>query len=458
MNQATPSSPGTGVTQALARFIVESRFDSLPAAVRHEGRRAFTNWLGCVFGGCHMGAVDTALPLFDEFSGPREAMVIGRGKRLDIFSAAFMNSMSNAARSFNDTHLRTVAHPTASVAAALLALAERQRVSGADFLHALILGVEVQCRVGNILVTPPARSHFALSMIALVGGIGAAVAAAKLLKLDEQRTVYALGLAAAQAGGTRATHGSMGGRMLSGEAARAGLMSAMLAARGFTSSDEVLSGAKGYANAHAEGADAGVAVAGLGTRYEILDNAYKPYPCGIVVHPVIDVCLDLVREHGFLPDAIERVDLFVPESAVQLTGRKDPTDSNKAGTSIYHWAAATLIHRAAGLAQGTTECVLNPETLKLRNRVTATADPKLAPDAAGAAIHLMDGRVLKGRVDHARGSIDRPMTDDDLSDKFLGQARLIMDDGAARDILARAWGMIDASDVQAQLAPVLRID
>ena len=256
-----------GVTRALAEFVVNTRYDALPDTVRHEGRRAFVNWLGCVLGGCRTEAVGLALPLFDEVSGPREATAIGHGKRLDIFGAAFINSMSSAALSYNDTHLRTVAHPTTPVAAVLLALAERRPVSGIDLLHALILGDEVQCRVGSILTTPPACSHFALSMAALVGGIGASVAAARLLALGERRTIYAIGLAAAQAGGTRAVHGSSAGRMLSGEAARAGLMSALLAEKFFDTPDEAFAGAKGYANAHAEHADASVAIAGLGETY-----------------------------------------------------------------------------------------------------------------------------------------------------------------------------------------------
>jgi 2-methylcitrate dehydratase PrpD len=449
------TSQNDGVTRKLAQFVVKSRLEDLPRDVVHEGERAFVNWLGCVYGGCNMPPIDMALPLLDEFSGPREATVIGRDKSLDIFGAAFLNSMSNAARSYNDTHLSTVAHPTASVAAALLALAERRPVSGAEFIHALIMGVEVQCRIGLILTTEPARSHYALSMIALAGGIGAAVAVAKLLKFDEQRTIYALALAAAQAGGTRATHGSSGGRMLSGEAARAGLMSALLAERGFDTPDEVLEGPKGFANAHAEHADARAAIAGLGVDYEISNLAYKPYPCGIVVHPVIDVCLDLIREHRFSADDVDQVVLHVPESAMLLTGRKDPTDGNKAGTSIYHWAAASLLHNAAGLAQNATECVLDPRVIALRERVVASADPALAADAARADIHLRDGRILSGRVDHARGSVSRPLTDDELSEKFLGQARLALTEKVSSDLLHRAWHIMESPSVSACLSSIL---
>ena len=443
------------ITRTLARYVVQSKFAGFPEPVQAESRRAFVNWVGCALGGCRMPSLETSAGMFDAYSGPREASVIGRGIRLDIFGAAFLNSMSNASRSYNDTHLRTVSHPTASVAAAILALAESRQVTGREFLEALVLGVEVQCRIGNVLATPPARSHFALSMIALVGGVGAAVAAAKLLNLDEQRTLYAIGLALAQSGGTRATHGSMGGRMLSGEAARAGLMSAKLAERGFTAPEEVIAGSKGFAMAFAEHADPAVAVANLGKEYEILKLAYKPYPCGIVIHPIIDACLDLVRAHDFVADDVENITIEAPQSAIDLTTRRNPADGNAAGTSLFHWAAATIIHRTAGLQQASNERVRSPDVIALSERVSAVAAPELASDAARATIRLRNGKALTHEVPHARGSASRPLTDDELSEKFLGQARLHLQPDRAEQILKAAWTLIDATDVAGHLRPLL---
>ena len=452
------NSQSLDVTRLLAKFVVNGKFEDFPLAVRAESERAFVNWVGCAIGGCRMPAVETAAGLLDVYSGPREASVIGRKEKLDIFSAAFLNSMSNASRSFNDTHLRTVAHPSASVVAALLALVETHPVSGREFLEALILGNELQCRIGNILVTPPAQSQYALSMIALAGGVGASVAAAKLLKLDEQHTLYAIGLALAQSGGTRATHGSMGGRMLSGEAARAGLMSAKLAERGFTSPEEVISGSKGFAVAYAKNADPHVAIDQLGEKFEILDLAYKPYPCGIVIHPIIDACLDLVRKYNFTADEVLKVRIEAPQSAIDLTSRRNPIDGNAAGTSLFHWVAASFIDRAAGFQQASNEYVRSPHVIDLRERVEAVADPDLASDAARAEVHLRDGRIFSHEVKHARGSAARPLTNDDLSEKFLGQARLYLPYEFADDILNLSWTIQDAHDVGTHLEPLLRFN
>src|SRR3990172_3794807 len=181
------------------------------------------------------------------FNGSKEATVVGRRERLDVLNAAFINSMSSSALAFNDTHFTTVAHPTSPVAAALLALAERRPMTGRELLHALILGIEIQCRVGNILCFAPAKCQVGLSMQGLVGAIGAAVAAGKVLALDEKGMATAIGLAANQASGLREAQSTMGSHFTPGHAARCGLMAALLAARGFACSDTMIEGAKGFA-------------------------------------------------------------------------------------------------------------------------------------------------------------------------------------------------------------------
>src|SRR3954447_5567813 len=142
---------------------------------------------------------------FTEFSGRPEATLIGRGQRADILLATLVNAHSQGVNAYNDTHLAKVAHPTGPVAAPVLASSERQPVTGPEFLHALILGIEIQLRVGNILVTPPAKCPVGVSTQSILGVIGAAVASAKLLRLSEQQMVWAIGLATAQAAGHRET-------------------------------------------------------------------------------------------------------------------------------------------------------------------------------------------------------------------------------------------------------------
>lgn len=411
------------VTRELARWVVGTRFDALPEAVRHEGRRAFVNFIGCVLGGARSLSVAPLLTALREFSGPPQATLIGRGERADMLLAALVNGHAQSANSYNDTHLATVAHPTGPVAAPLLALAEREAVDGCEFLHALILGIEVQLRVGLILVTPPATVPVGVSTQSVLGVVGAAAACGRLLGLGEQQMVWALGLATAQAAGHRETHATMASHLVPANAARAGLVAALLAQRGYTVGEASIEGPKGFGRIFATEPNFAAALDGLGERYEFLANTYKPYPCGIVIHPTIDGCLDLARQHDIAADAIERVELTVDPLAMALCGiRPEPTDKMQAGVSLHHWAAAALVHRAAGLAQGSEACVHDANVVALRRRVTLRQSDAMPPDAAAIRLVLTDGRAIETHVEHARGSRARPMTDRDLDDKFRGQA------------------------------------
>ena len=147
----TDASPTSDVTHTLARYVVNSRFADLPEGVRHEGRRALLNWLGCALGGCGEVSVQRLCDALRPFFGPAQATLVGLGERCDVVHAAMVNAQASNILDYDDTHLATVIHPSVPVASAVLPLAERLQASGADLLHAFILGVEVECRIGNAI-------------------------------------------------------------------------------------------------------------------------------------------------------------------------------------------------------------------------------------------------------------------------------------------------------------------
>jgi 2-methylcitrate dehydratase PrpD len=254
----------TGVTEELARFVAESRWSSIPGEINHEAKRALLNWAGCAIGGCRDEAVDAALAALSEFAGPPQATVLGRGERMDILTVAALNGLSSNILDFDDTHLRTVIHPTVPVAAAVIALAERSRVTGARLLHAFVLGIEVECRIGNAI--SPEHYNAGWHITATCGIFGAAAACAKLLDLDAKATAWALGLAANQAAGTTGAHGSMTKSWNMANAARNGLMAALLAANGFTSTGQALEGERGFTRVFAQRRDLDEITDGLGKK------------------------------------------------------------------------------------------------------------------------------------------------------------------------------------------------
>src|SRR3954468_362175 len=309
------------VAQEVARYAVNATLDDAPAAVHHEALRSILNWLGCALGGSRHAAVERALAAVLPFSGGSQCTLLGRPEQVDPLHAALLNGMSAHVLDFDDTHLRTLLHPSVPVASALLALAERERMSGPDFLASFIVGVEIECRIANAIWFAH-NSHWYITGTA--GVFGAAAAASRALGLDEHQTTHALGIACAEAAGTREMAGTMTKAFIHGRAAQNGLLAALLAQQGFTAAESSLEGPHGFVNVLAPERNVAALTAGLGTTYEILANSYKPFACGVVAHPVIDACIQLRNENKLDVADIERVALRVNPRALELTGIKDP--------------------------------------------------------------------------------------------------------------------------------------
>ena len=297
MANAFVNAPGD-VTARLTDYIVSARWPDLPENVRREALRSFVNIMGCTIGGARHEVVDLADRTLGEYAGAPHATVIGRGHKADALHACLINCLGSSIYSYDDTHAEAVVHPAGPVATAALALAERHPTSGADFLLALALGIEMTCRLSKAISVPPAKGTVAWSQTGITAGIGAAVAAAKLLKLDATRLQYAIGIALSQAAGFRVMHATMVSSLMPAQGAQTGLRAAVLAERGFTASPAALEGRYGFLEVFAETPHVPSLADGLGERFEILRNTYKPYPCGIVIHPIIDACLQLRREHA----------------------------------------------------------------------------------------------------------------------------------------------------------------
>lgn len=440
------------VTHEMARFALAAHWADLPDAVRREAPRAFLNWVACAVGAARTPAMEAAVRGVVAMEGAGEAGLLGRGESVGVSNAALLNCLGSSAQTYDDTHLATITHPTGPVAAAALAVACRRAgggrpVPGRDLLVALMAGLELECRVSCAIAAGGGRKGW--FMTGLSGGIGAAAAAGLLLGLDHDRTVSALGLAATQAGGLRATHGSMAITYVPGMAARNGVAAAYMAAAGFDCAAIAVDGRNGLLEVLTGAADAGPIRAGLGSRYEFLANTYKPYPCGIVIHPALDACLDLARVQGVAVGDIERVDMRVHPDALNLTWRKLPDTVMDAQVSLYHWTAAALVHGAAGLAQGDIACVRDPRVRALQERMNAEAVAAMADNEAEVSVRLTSGRVLSSHVRDATGSLTNPMTDKQLVEKFRGLVQPSLGEAGCARLLQACLDVEESGDVSA---------
>jgi len=411
------------ITQKLARFIAEAL--TIPNDVKHQASKTFLNFIGCTVGGAQHSAVNTASRALLPLSDSHAATVMGRGERADPLLASLLNGMSASVYSYDDTHAEAVVHPGVPVGCALLAFAEGRRVTGRDFLLAYALGCEIVCRLSKAVSVSPAISEPGWIQTGITGGIGAAAAVAKLLNLEAKSVATAMGIASCQSSGMRSLSRSMCFSLIAGQAAQTGLRASLMAEQGFTASDEVFEAPEGYLLMYSKVPHSAYLIDGLGVRYELLKNTFKPYPCGVVIHPAIDASLGLL-DRGLVSQNIQSILVRLNPISVKLASLEQPQTVQECQMSIQHWVAATLIDGEAGLSQSGLMKLTDPCIVSLRSRVQVQGDASMSRDSAIIEAKLISGEVFTLHIDHCRGSESRPMTEADLSTKFRAQCSQTM--------------------------------
>ena len=290
--------------------------------------------------------MDKALVAMTPFSSGGAVSLVGRPERCDPLLAAYLNAMAANIFDYDDNHPNTIIHPSAPLAPALFAFAEHRPVSGAALLRAFVLGGEIELRIGNAI----SPYHYARGwhITSTCGIFGAAVGVGALASLSPQRFVWALGNAAAQSGGVVETLGTMSKSLSVGNAARLGLLSALLAEQDYSGPAAPLSGERGSLRVYADTPNFAALTDGLGEVWEIAKNTYKPYPAGIVLNSVIDAALAFAQRPGFQAANVASVELRGNPFLRQRTDRPDVTTGREAQVSAQHAIAIALVGGAAG--------------------------------------------------------------------------------------------------------------
>ena len=409
-----------------------------------EAKRSILNFFATALGSANDPAVTAALRTLLPFSGTATSAVIGRSEQLDAMCASFVNAISANLLDFDDTHLDTIIHPAAPVAAPVLALAQARGFSGQAVLTAFILGVEVECRIGNA-VSP---GHYARGwhITSTCGVFGAAAGCAKLLGLSAEQISNAIGIAASQSAGIIENLPSAAKNVSVGNAARNGLFAALLAAEGYSASPRAIEGPLGWARAMGDEPDLARLTGGLGKTWEIAKNTYKPYPAGIVFHAVIDACFNLrTKLAGRTGDIVS---VTVQGSALLLArGDRPVRNERDARVSIHHCAACALLLGTAGVTEFADATVFRPDIVSLRQKVRAELDASLPDGAARVIIRLTSGETFSEIVMEAKGSLADPLSDRDIEAKLRDCARLGRTDWDIDRIIDGVWRLDMLADV-----------
>ena len=441
-----------GATADLATFAAETRWEDLDAEVREHTKRCLVNAVAVAV---HASARSEASPLLDALAaegGAARASIWGTNARTSVHQAALANGWFCHLDDYDDTHFPTVIHPSAPTIPAAFAAAELVGVSGREFLLAAALGIEVCCRIG--MAVHPSHYDAGWHITGTCGVFGAAAAAGRILGLDAAAMADALGTAGTQASGLRETFGSMAKAMNAGHPAQVGAFAALLARNGFTGPGTMLEGRRGFGAVMAPESDWSRALDGLGRRWEVLNVGLKPYPCGVVAHPIIDAAIAL-RETGVPPHELESIDVLVHPLVLELMDRPDPKGGLEAKFSYQHGAAVGFVDGAAFPEQYTDERATDPAIASLRSKVRAKVSPDLGQDAAHLTLTTLDGRTFLHEVAHASGSPDNPMSDDALDAKFAALTGGVLGEARSRRLLDALRSIDEAHSVE-EAAALLR--
>jgi 2-methylcitrate dehydratase PrpD len=437
-------------TQTLAKNICDYPLEQLPQETIHEAKKCLLNSLGNSIGAHKHPAIAMMLAVAKTMNSSPQTTFLGTSIKTDMQFTAILNGMSASMYDFDDTFLDTILHPSAPVFPALLAWCEYYNLPGKLLLQNFVIGAEVEERMALCLGR---QGHYEKGwhITGTAGTFGATAAMGKMLGLSEKQMIDALGIASVQTTGIRTMFGTYTKPIHAGKAAANGILSALLAKEGMTSSQQSLEAKKGYCVLMSDAPDYSYLEAPWGKNWQIMRNAYKPFACGIVAHPAIDAAIRL-RNKGYSADDIRNIVIEVHPLALELTGKPAPKDTLEAIFSVYHGVAVGLLDGKAGQWEYTTEHVCDEKVIAVRKKVKAVINDKMKMDNALLKAETNKGEVVEVFVDKLFGSLENPLTDTDLEQKFIDLTAPYLSKAKQDRIISLVWQLDRQANVQELIA------
>jgi len=439
------------LTQRLSEFIASS---AVPSEALARAGQAVLDTIGVTLAGSAEPAARLVQTVAEEEGGRPRCSILGTALKTSASWAALANGTAAHALDYDDMCFVSLAHPSAPLVAASLAVGESIGASGASLLKAYVLGFETEAILGQAM--NPAHYRRGWHPTSTLGSLGAAAAAARLLALDDKATARALAIAASEASGLKENFGTMIKPLHAGLAARNGVLAAFLARAGFDGSDRALEGPQGFLVAlDSERLELEPALEHLGKRWEILETGItvKLFPSCAATHPTLDVVLDLRRRHAFKADDVERIEVSVDSMTPTVLIHDRPATSLEGKFSMPFCTAAAVVDGEVGLATFEPERIADARIQALlprvRMRVASELDRTGPPlTQARVSVELRDGREFVGFADGAPGYPHRPATQDQLAGKFRNCAARAVAPSVAEEALSQLRDLNRLPDIR----------
>ncbi len=451
----------SSISRQLASFVAETPYDALPDEVAHQARRCLLDTVGAALAGSHRAdSAQMIKATVQEFDEPELATIIGSTMRRSAMTAALANGVMAHALELDDGSKHATYHPGASMIPTALALGEELGSSGSSVLAAIALGYEVSLRIGTA-VNP---SHYLQGFhpTGTVAHFGTTATAGKLLRLDEGQLVNALGLAGSLASGINQyeADGSVVKHLHPGNAARDGILAALMARKGFTGPEEVIEGRLGFCHCFADEYELDGITHELGGTYDFMKIYFKPYCSCRYVHYAIECVQNILAEHPFRHQDVASVLVKTHRNAKQGSDIPEFLTPLHARTSIQHGIASVLVTGKAGLSEYTEESIRNPQVREVAHKIAIVVDPELQksyPDPRPMIVQITNraGETFSARVDYAKGDPKNPMSDAELRAKFADVTQGIINGDKAKEIMDLCMAAEQCEDIR-RLTELLR--
>lgn len=417
-----------GLSSILANYHTNLSYEDLPEEVISFAKLCILDYFGSALAGVDKEPIQMIAEMVDEMGGHPQATLVTGGKS-SALNAALVNGSSSHIVELDDIHKSSIIHAATVVVPAALAVAEWKKLSGKDLILAVVLGYEICFRIGEA-VSP--SHYYYWHNTATCGTYGSAAAVSKLLGLDEEGFINTLGNAGTQAAGLWEfiEDGAMTKQLHPGKAAMNGMMSALLAEKGFTGARKILEGDRGFFKAMSDEYDAGKITLNLGKEFKVLENSFKVHASCRHTHAAIDLAAEIVKENQFTGEDIESVEVGAYQATMDITDNNDPNTEYASKFSIQYCTALALVKGSGNLDDFNETNLWDPAIRDVMKKVDAKLDPEIAagyPEKWGAKVKvtLKNGQTISKQTDYPKGDLENPVTSEELQSKFFNLATIL---------------------------------
>lgn len=403
------------LTKELAGFIVKTNKTDIPSHIFEHAKVAFMDWLGVTIAAKDEPLVEKLIRYANLLGGNEQATILTHGIKKTVSQAALINGAASHALDYDDSMAIFAGHPSVAVFPSILALSEWKEKSGSELLTAFIIGIEIEAALG----TCEGMRHYMSGWhsTSTLGHFASAAACSKLMGLDEQQSVYAIGIAGTQACGLKKSFGTMCKPLHAGRASEVGLMASLLASDGFTGAEDILEGPGGFLQVLNGKLNENV-MDMLGRTWNIEDIAQKYHASCHATHSPIEGVLSIAKDNGLSPQDIKSIKIFTSQLSLDAAGKTEPKTGLEGKFSIPYCVANALLRGNTGMQAFTDEKVNDPEIMEYMKKISLELDPNLSMVNSRVVVETNSGKVHDWYIDFLKDIPGLEQKRHKIKDKF----------------------------------------